>query len=479
MLSPENYIRQKARRLPLHECRINKDWEDSGLAYISVARKHANGNITMGMFLVDLKLLGVKDALYQFNISELEYREVVEELNEKMDTEVVSYTLAHNIIYAGVEFAEDYGFKPHKDFTSVARYILEEDSDAIELIEIECGENDMPLYVRGPFETETRARQIIAQLEAKAGPGNYKVVWLDDEDFFEEDPWDDESDFEDKLDEMEERFEDVSIDERVDLILDRLDRIKKLSEEEREELGFLTNSVIEEYVDFELLSNLNVNITDKLPEYDIAEDYSDEILGIFADGPINREDWSQQFDKLIELAESAPKSAGKRIKKLKKEMPGNPALAYLELIVLQQQEHSLYEERLNDYYRQHPGYSLIKLLWTTHLCLSGKKTNPIDLFKKGPEEFFAGQEALHPIELFYYFVMLISFGLSSANITLLEMVDNILVEIDVPGYDEALSEILTIGKISFLRSLKEEPFSHGNIQYSLKKSCRRRPTTLL
>ena len=47
-LSPENYIRQKARNLPVFECMINEDWEVGKMASVSVARKHTNGNITLG-----------------------------------------------------------------------------------------------------------------------------------------------------------------------------------------------------------------------------------------------------------------------------------------------------------------------------------------------------------------------------------------------------------------------------------------------
>jgi hypothetical protein len=193
MLTPENYIRQKARSLPLFECFINSDWEENGMANITVARKHSNGNITMGMYLTDLKCLGVKDAHYFFNISEREYRDILKDMEEQMDIETVSYILAHNIIFAGIEFADDYGFKPHKDFTSVAQYILEKDTDDIELIEIECGKEGKPLYVRGPFDSETRANKIIAQLEREAGPGNYDVIWQADENF-KEDVWEEEED---------------------------------------------------------------------------------------------------------------------------------------------------------------------------------------------------------------------------------------------------------------------------------------------
>jgi len=54
MLSPENYIRKKARSLPIYECWVNTNWEGSGMANIVIARSHTNGNITFCIYLVDL-----------------------------------------------------------------------------------------------------------------------------------------------------------------------------------------------------------------------------------------------------------------------------------------------------------------------------------------------------------------------------------------------------------------------------------------
>jgi len=64
MLSPENYIRKKARMLPIYECWLNNDWEVSGAASIIIARRHTNENITFYLYLVDLYCLGVKDSFY-------------------------------------------------------------------------------------------------------------------------------------------------------------------------------------------------------------------------------------------------------------------------------------------------------------------------------------------------------------------------------------------------------------------------------
>lgn len=208
MLSPENYIRQKARTLPIYECRINTDWQKSGIANITVARIHSNGNITFGLYLVDLKCLGVKDSFYHFNISKIQYGELLEKFENRLDTEIVSYTLVHNIVFAALEFAEEYGFKPHRDFTSITRFILEEDTDDVELIGIECGVDGKPMYVKGPFETVAQANTIIARLEKTAGPGNYEFINELDAD----DDFDDEFD-DDFFDEMEPI--DINFDESI------------------------------------------------------------------------------------------------------------------------------------------------------------------------------------------------------------------------------------------------------------------------
>ena len=42
LLSPENYIRSRARNLPLFECMISEGWKESGMANILIARNHIN-----------------------------------------------------------------------------------------------------------------------------------------------------------------------------------------------------------------------------------------------------------------------------------------------------------------------------------------------------------------------------------------------------------------------------------------------------
>ncbi|HOV37066.1 MAG TPA: hypothetical protein PLJ19_10975 [Dysgonamonadaceae bacterium] len=177
ILSPENYIRQRARNLPLFECLINDGWNDNGIANIIVSREHINGNITVCFYLVDLLCLGVKDTFFRFNISKWEYDEMIKKYTENMPMSVVEYNLVHNIIFAALEFAEEIGFKPHKDFVSITQYMLEEDDEKIPLIDIACGgKNGKPYYVQGETDSDAKARQILNHLDKEVGPNNYDYL---------------------------------------------------------------------------------------------------------------------------------------------------------------------------------------------------------------------------------------------------------------------------------------------------------------
>ena len=143
--TPENYVRSRARGLAIDACYINDHWKESGMASILVARKHSNGNYTIGIYLVDLFALGTKDTFYRFNIEPAELDKMVDGMSSEqmMRSE---YALIHNIIYGANAFAKDNGFKVHKDF-AITQFILDEDTEDIELIEIEFGREGKPFLM--------------------------------------------------------------------------------------------------------------------------------------------------------------------------------------------------------------------------------------------------------------------------------------------------------------------------------------------
>lgn len=228
-VSPKAYIQSgQARKLPLHECYVTEQWQESGMVQVIVSRRHVTGNITAGLYLVDLLCTGVKDSIFLFNEPEESLKEMMEKFNSDYNTsfEPCDYTLAHNIIFAALEFAAEYGIEPGIDF-ALTKMILEDDDEKIELIEIECGEDGMPVLIDNGLDARTG--YYLRQLQKYAGEGNYKYVTEDEADYDEnEEDEDDEEEEEDFYGEPEqwtkENWEDFIIDGDTDII-DRYENI--------------------------------------------------------------------------------------------------------------------------------------------------------------------------------------------------------------------------------------------------------------
>lgn len=173
-LKPENYIRKVGRKLPVHECLIDENWKKEGFSPVIISRKRANGNMIACTYLVDLYCLGVKETMFIHDIDPYSYEENIKQMGESMGLSFVKIDpmLAFNIIYGAVEYAEDLGFDPHKDFTKTTEYLLDEVS-TIEYMEIEFGKDGKPFFVAGPYDN---SEQIYATLKKNVGEGNFEFI---------------------------------------------------------------------------------------------------------------------------------------------------------------------------------------------------------------------------------------------------------------------------------------------------------------
>ena len=58
-LSPEQYIKQKARTLEIGTCYVSDDIEKAGEGHVIVSRKHTGGRVSVAVYLVDIWCVGV------------------------------------------------------------------------------------------------------------------------------------------------------------------------------------------------------------------------------------------------------------------------------------------------------------------------------------------------------------------------------------------------------------------------------------
>lgn len=172
-LSPKKYIITKGRKLPFYECFINGNWQDSGLATIVICKEMPSGKFIIALYMVDIFCLGLKNTFYKFNLDSIEYNEFLKKFNENSEAPQSCDPIhVHNIIYGAIDYADEIGFKPHKDF-DMTEYLLDPDLITYEIDEIEFGNDGKPLYISGP---DDNVPYIIRTLEKNVGEGNYHFI---------------------------------------------------------------------------------------------------------------------------------------------------------------------------------------------------------------------------------------------------------------------------------------------------------------
>ncbi|NOY96447.1 MAG: hypothetical protein GXO81_08725 [Chlorobi bacterium] len=361
--STDNLIRARARNLELYKCYMSSEWEDSREANIIVSRKHTNGRITYGVFLVDLALLGVKDVFYQFNEPESRFNEIIENSNELKAGHFikVEYNLVHNIIYGAIEYADDYGFKPHKSF-SVGQYILEEDDENIPLIDIDFGLDGLPAI----FATsENPMLKEIAQLEKEAGRGNYRIVHLDEDEEYEEEWQDGDGDimpgWDDDIEEM--GVPDWDIKEWETFFS------RKPEDSSFRVIQYIADSIsYERYLDADF-DAFEIVLGDAI----YSESFQEEL-------PQKEERLLKKVDKLIEAGDN--EGAHKLLEEGKTEFPGSVPIYLLSLVmnIAKKDKNDLIED-YEGLYNHFPDNLSVKCLYASMQIENGNYDKIPEIFE--------------------------------------------------------------------------------------------------
>jgi len=362
-------IRARARNLPIDKCYINPIWEEAQMADIIVTRKHVNGNITYGLYLVDLLLLGVKDCSYDFNVSPMEVEERL--FNDAFDIFVeCDYELAHNIIYESVAFAKDFGFDPVKDFTKTGIYILEEDSDAIPQMDIPLGDNGVPMVF---INSENDMKHEIAILEKTAGHGNFIVYNEDDDDDLDDDDDDDFDGLDDDDDDDDWNYEEV-----VDEVY---------------EMG-IYNYIAEYGVQLSLIQRLAVTDVSYETVFEISDSEVDEVFQLIYDDDrfdtdLERipglENYFDQLQSIVDKTVDNADAALSDLEALIAEHPDILELSILHISLLCDMKKMSEVERLTLYwYDRTPNHYIIRLFYARWLIEQERFDEMFELFGNLP-----------------------------------------------------------------------------------------------
>ena len=176
-LSVQRYFKTRLKDLPYHECFINSQYKEKGLAQVFISKKQPSGKYSYAIFLLDIYCLGLKNVMFNFNFDDSEYEEMKEKLFDSENFVPYEIVAAHNLIYGTIDEAETIGFMPHKDFTT-AEYILNADLIDDGIDNVEFGKDGKPLFISSPYDDVAR---VLKTLERTVGEGNYDFIAGEDD----------------------------------------------------------------------------------------------------------------------------------------------------------------------------------------------------------------------------------------------------------------------------------------------------------
>jgi hypothetical protein len=163
-----------AARSPVHECLVPVSLAEVGIGNIVVAKKMPTGNIGIGVFLLDIYCLGVKDAFYA-TLTPEQYPLKIQQFEAPEALETIHPSCARKLIEGGVQYAKQCGLKPHKDYNDVARIFGDIDPGVCPT-EFEYGHDGKPYYVSGPNDTPKKSRAIMDTLMKRCGPDGFHYM---------------------------------------------------------------------------------------------------------------------------------------------------------------------------------------------------------------------------------------------------------------------------------------------------------------
>lgn len=153
------------------QAQSDREWVEVGLAIVTVVRKRGYNRFTLGVYLVDLGCLGVKEAQGPCSVNGTECEQLLATIYQDFEEppQEISLEQAQAIVFSALDYAEKLGFSPHADFEPLRDFLGEWDPNN----RITCGDKEgKPLFFCGPYDNP---QAVIDTLTKAVGAGNFNI----------------------------------------------------------------------------------------------------------------------------------------------------------------------------------------------------------------------------------------------------------------------------------------------------------------
>jgi hypothetical protein len=164
-----------AEQWPFRECWITSEWRDTKqITQLLIIRENTRGQVVVGVLLVDLACLGLKNGYARgFASYRLFELELLSGLRNTQALTECSLDLAAKIAQVATDYARGLGFEPHRDTKPALRLLLGAEPERILETVPTGGPNSKPFYINGPADD---SQKILRTLERTVGVGNFEML---------------------------------------------------------------------------------------------------------------------------------------------------------------------------------------------------------------------------------------------------------------------------------------------------------------
>ena len=158
---------------PVPESYMPSNLLEMGLGDVVISRR-MGAQVAVGVFLVDIGCLGVKDAFLSV-VSPAEYEGLLDHIREREPLVPIQPEYARKLIEGVVKYAADLGFAPHPDYHSASTVFGALDPGSCDAT-FQFGKDGKPFYCSGPSEGPARRQQILDTLTKRCGPDGFHFL---------------------------------------------------------------------------------------------------------------------------------------------------------------------------------------------------------------------------------------------------------------------------------------------------------------
>jgi hypothetical protein len=164
----------RAAALPLRHCLLAETLFEVGMGTLVLVRGSAIGPVTVATFLLDTACCGVKDVMFR-TIEQYQLQALLDHVNDVTPLTEVDPTYARKLIHDLVSWSASLGFHPPREFPAAERLFGSVDPRTCDA-SFEFGMDGKPLYVSGPNDSPSMARERVADLGERLGTDGFHYI---------------------------------------------------------------------------------------------------------------------------------------------------------------------------------------------------------------------------------------------------------------------------------------------------------------